>query len=144
MLRFLLMFLIPLLISACAQSVEHMSSNVVKNTSNFQEQHFYFSSCDSMQLSQQNIYLLQELSDALKKHPTYCIFIKGKSNATDDVNLDLKQSQQRINAVTAVLMKNGVTENQIITTAQGGLFNALDQNTSKACRVDVLIRATCQ
>jgi len=86
---------------------------------------------------------VDKLAEFLKKYPRRRVLIEGHSDNTGNEDFNLKLSQQRADAVRALLLARGIAPERITTRGYGPKFPIVDNDTpagrQQNRRVEVLV-----
>lgn len=79
---------------------------------------------------------LNEVADMMHNNPRMIIQLEGHTDVRGDPKLNMKLSQDRVNAVKDYLVRHGVEKNKIKTKAFGGTRPISTENTDQAHKLN--------
>lgn len=84
---------------------------------------------------------LNTVAEMLHSNPKMVIQLEGHTDTRGDAKMNLKLSQQRVDAVRDYLLKRGVEKNKVKTKAFGGSMPITKENTEEAHQLNRRVEA---
>ncbi len=84
---------------------------------------------------------LNGVAEMIRKNPDMVIQLEGHTDTRGDAKLNLKLSQQRVDAVRDYLLSKGVAKHEVKTKAFGGTLPLSRENTEEAHKLNRRVEA---